>query len=777
MRRILYSFFALSLIFSGSSAVHAATLTETQIQNVINLLNSYGTDANVVNNIRTSLRTQLAPANSTSASTNASSSTGAPIITSVTPATAMAGISTSFVINGRNFGYSGTTVHYTNTTTGNSGTITPGYIQGTEIVFAAVPSTAGTITFYVKNASGQSEPKQVTITSATPTALSPVITSVLPATASVGQTTTFTISGTNFANASVHYTNTTTGNSGTITPTSVSATSLSFSATPSSAGIISFYLKGVNGQVSERKTVTIGTPTSAAPATTATAPTQSSTASSSALPAISSLSHSSATTRTVVTIYGTNLVNPRSGESSVVTFLRNGTELGGIPADHSVSTNTSLVFAIEEYNIRQFAGATHIFIRHGGLSNSPKSQTVSFSIPAPAPTITSVSPTSASTGQTTTFTITGTNFSDATVQYTNTTTGNSGVLTPTSSSATSLSFSATPSSAGIIYFNVKNSDGKTSERKVVTIASATTAAPVISVTPASASIAFGSTASFQWNVTPTAGTTCYAAGNGIDGGSDAINTSGSWTTPKLYANTSYGIGCTNAGGTTYKYVAVTVAQRTDVTTPTSSDTSVSAPVINLTSPSSSNPSIGYGGTVTFAGTVTPTSGTACYAAGTGINGTTGSSAISLSGTWTTPKLYTNTTYIITCTGSTGLTTTKYISVSVAPQTSVTTPPPSISSISPSTAMVGQSTTLIISGANFSGAVIDYTNPATGYTGTITPTTSSANSLSLTATPSAVGTIIFSVRNRDGQISGSSTLTIVPAQGASVLGAFKSLFSK
>lgn len=95
--------------------------------------------------------------------------------------------------------------------------------------------------------------------------------------------------------------------------------------------------------------------------------------------------------------------------------------------------------------------------------------------------------------------------------------------------------------------------------------SAPVTAPVITVNPSSASIAYGGTVSFSWSVTPTTGTTCAAAGNGIGGttGSSASALSGGpWTTPALYTSTTYGMVCNNSAGTTYKYVSVTVAPQT-----------------------------------------------------------------------------------------------------------------------------------------------------------------------------------------------------------------------
>ncbi|MEK7553907.1 MAG: peptidoglycan-binding protein [Patescibacteria group bacterium] len=193
-------------------------------------------------------------------------------------------------------------------------------------------------------------------------------------------------------------------------------------------------------------------------------------------------------------------------------------------------------------------------------------------------------------------------------------------------------------------------------------------------------VAFGGTFAFNWSVTPTSGTTCTAAGIGIDGGADAINLSGSWTTPALYTSTTYGVKCTNSLGTTYKYVNISVPAQTDTTV-----IGTTAPTITLNGNSSSSRlsiNVAFGGTTTFNWGVTPTSGTSCSAAGTGVNGTTGSGAINLSGSWTTPALYANTTYGIACVNrnSAGVvsgTTYKYADVTVASQTSVATLPTAV----------------------------------------------------------------------------------------------------
>lgn len=216
-----------------------------------------------------------------------------------------------------------------------------------------------------------------------------------------------------------------------------------------------------------------------------------------------------------------------------------------------------------------------------------------------------------------------------------------------------------------------------------------TVAPVITLTVngsayngTSYNVAFGGTANIGWNVTPTSGTVCAAAGNGVWGtaGSGSVTMSGSWTTPNLYTNTTYGIVCTNNAGTTYKYVTIGVQAQTNTTT-----SGNSAPIITLNGSSNSstlNLNVAFGGTVTFRWSVTQPSGsvTTCNAAGTGIGDPSRYGNMALSGSWTTPRLYTTVTYGMACTNTNAAgvasgTTYKYAKVTVAEQTSTVTPEP------------------------------------------------------------------------------------------------------
>lgn len=174
-------------------------------------------------------------------------------------------------------------------------------------------------------------------------------------------------------------------------------------------------------------------------------------------------------------------------------------------------------------------------------------------------------------------------------------------------------------------------------------------APTISltITPSSGFIDEGGNATFQWSVVPT-NSICVAAGGNLNAG-QMINTTGTWTTPNLYTTTQYGMKCTNPsnGLISYKYATITV-------------TAASNPEVSL---SAASTSIGFGGNTTLTWSVP--SNSSCSAAGGNLaNG----QAISTSGSWQTPNLYTTQQYGIRCvSNSSGLSTTKYVTISVAQQ--------------------------------------------------------------------------------------------------------------
>jgi IPT/TIG domain/Galactose oxidase, central domain len=137
------------------------------------------------------------------------------------------------------------------------------------------------------------------------------------------------------------------------------------------------------------------------------------------VPSITSLSTTSGSPGTSVTLTGTNFGSTQ-GVSSIVTF--NGTMA---PPTSWSSTGTSIVVPVP-------SGATtgKVVVTVGGQASNG----ISFTVPMPAPSITSLSPTSGPVG--TEMTITGTNF--GATQATSTITFNGTIATPITWSATSI---------------------------------------------------------------------------------------------------------------------------------------------------------------------------------------------------------------------------------------------------------------------------------------------------------------------------------------------------
>ena len=287
-------------------------------------------------------------------------------------------------------------------------------------------------------------------------------------------------------------------------------------------------------------------------------------------------------------------------------------------------------------------------------------------------------------------------------------------------------------------------------------------------------VPFGGTVAFTWSVSPTSGTTCVAAGNGLGGtvGYQPTALSGSWTTPALTTSTIYGAKCTNAAGTTYKYVNVVVSGTNPTAILNTTTSTVSAPVIIINNDTNSqlNYTINAGSPITFTWSVTPTSGTTCYAAGNGLGGTTGYQQTALSGTWTTSPTI-STIYGAKCTNASG-TTYRYVNVVVSPAAGTTpvsttpAPAPTITSISPSGITAGQAATFLVTGSNLQfGATIYYSIGTSS--GSLTPTVNSSTQLMFTAGASGAGTYTFYVKNPDGQTSGSLSVSVT-AQPAPIV---------
>ena len=629
MRRILYTFFALALIFSSAPAVNAAALTETQIQAILGMISAFGADSTTLSNVNASLRGQPTQTTASSATPTALS----PVITSISPATASVGQTTTFTISGTNF--ANAIVHYTNYTTGNSGTITPSSLSATSISFSATPSTAGSVSFYLKTASGHvSEIKTVTIgttasqanksititypnggewlvrssskdvdfrvkwnssnlngmataylwseplggttcllgtapvsrgeilvaiskddcpfqigttpsdqfkillttdtpnpqdrndergvydrsdnfftlsfptTSASATTQStstsaPVITSLNHTSATVGTALTFIISGSNFkTGATVQYMNSATGSSGTITSATVLSTGITFSATPSAAGIITFWVKNPDGQISGSRQITVlGSAT--APATTVTTPTT-------AL-SISALTPSLVRGSTATfTITG-------SGFTSGATVKYSGNSLGNYNATFAVSYLSTTQLSVTATNL--IPSTYTLFVRN---PDGNTTGTKSFTVTSASPVITSFSPTSIAAGTNANLIITGSGFKPgAVVVYSGPATGE---LPASYVSGTGDQVSVGPyvlNTAGTYTFYVKNPDGGTSGvSSPVTVTSSTVNTSSTTVIP-SPTVSSLSPSSFRAG---QSGITVHMLGTGFQSGAQVVIT-------------------------------------------------------------------------------------------------------------------------------------------------------------------------------------------------------------------------------------------------------------
>ena len=322
-----------------------------------------------------------------------------------------------------------------------------------------------------------------------------------------------------------------------------------------------------------------------------------------------------------------------SGFQSGATVSYSGNSAGNYNATFSASFVSSSQLSVTGTGLAQ--GSSYmLFVKNpNGQTSAGCSSYTSCSSTLPvapavtsvsAPTVSYISPSSATIGGT--VYVYGTNFNQNTFVALDGSSGQS--ITPTLVSGTSLRFIIpTNTSIGTHTLAVNMMAGgfplsSSVPLNVVATQTNTATVPDITINGASGgfspiyTVPFGETIAFTWSVMPTNGTTCYAAGNGIDGGADAINLSGAWTTPALYTNTTYGVRCTNSAGTTYKYVNISVPPQT--TTATSN----TAPTITLNGNNSSSRlsiNVEFGRTATFTWGVTPTTGTSCSAAGIGVN--------------------------------------------------------------------------------------------------------------------------------------------------------------
>ncbi|MBY0328575.1 hypothetical protein K2Q02_00555, partial [Patescibacteria group bacterium] len=203
----------------------------------------------------------------------------------------------------------------------------------------------------------------------------------------------------------------------------------------------------------------------------------------------------------------------------------------------------------------------------------------------------------------------------------------------------------------------------------VTVTGVPVPAPTASISVSPTSVTSGGTSTITWSSTNA--TSCTAGGSW----SGAKATSGSGWTPALYADTTYSLYCTGAGGTSAtQYATVTVG----VATP--------APTVSI---SASPTSVTSGGSSTLSWSTT--NATSCTAS----NGWTGAKATS--GSALTGGLYSSTTYTLLCVGPGGnANASTTVTVTAIPAVNITL------SATPDTVEYGEASEIYwyVTGANY-----------------------------------------------------------------------------
>ncbi len=366
---------------------------------------------------------------------------GAPTITSIAPASALAGgPAFSLAVTGTGF-FSGAAVLW------NGMKLNTSFISGTQLsaaVTADLITQAGTVQVTAtNNGSAASNAVTFTITSSGPT-----ITSITPSTTPAGSAFTLTVTGTNFLSGA-----TVSLNGTALATTFVSATQLT-AAVPANlvaqAGTAQITAANPGGTASNAVTLTI---TTRPPALTSISP--------------SSVTQGSATF--ILTVTGTGFVAGATaylGTASLATTFLSNTQLSAV-------VTTDLV---------QRPGPSPVTVTNpGGLPSNPLPLTVT----PPVPTITSLSPNTVQAGGAAfTLTVNGTNFLAGALVFLNSSQLNTIVMSPTQVTAqVSLDLIAQPGSAQI---TVANMGGAQSIAATLSI----TAAPptITTISPVSAKV-------------------------------------------------------------------------------------------------------------------------------------------------------------------------------------------------------------------------------------------------------------------------------------------------
>jgi hypothetical protein len=336
----------------------------------------------------------------------------APTVMGVTPTSGPTAGGTTITLSGTNF-VSGATVRVGGTAATN---VT--FTSATQLTARTPAGTAGARDVQVTNPDGQS----ATRTGGFTYTAAPALTSVSPTSGPTAGGTTITLTGTSFVSgATVRV-----GGTAATNVTFVSATSLTARTPAGTAGARDVQVTNPDGQSATRT----GGFTYIAPA-----------------PALTSVSPTSGPTAggTAITLTGSNFV-------SGATVRVGGTAATGVTFVSATQLTAQTPAGT--------AGARDVQVTNPDGQSTTRTGAFTYTAPASAPTLTSVSPTSGSTAGGTTITLTGTNYvSGATVRV-----GGTAATNVTFVSATQLTARTPAGTAGARDVQVTNPDGQSATR-------------------------------------------------------------------------------------------------------------------------------------------------------------------------------------------------------------------------------------------------------------------------------------------------------------------------
>jgi hypothetical protein len=384
----------------------------------------------------------------------AGSTSAAPQVTTVAPATGPTGGGTVVTITGTSFA-SGATVSFSGTAATNVAVV-----NSTSITATAPAHAAGTVNVAVANPDGQSGMLANAFTYATP-GPAPTISGVSPNSGSTAGATSVQVNGANFVSgATVSF-----GGTAAAGVTFVSTSALTVTTPAHASGAVNVVVTNPDAQSATLS----GGFTYLSP------------------PSISSVSPSAGPTAggTSVTISGANFAS-----GATVSF-------GGTAAAGVVFVSASTITATTPAHA---AGAVNVVVTNPGGLSATLANAFTYGASAPAPTVTGVSPTTGPTTGGTAVQISGTNFvSGATASF-----GGTAATGVSFVNATTLNATTPAHAAGAVNVVVTNPDGQSGTR-----ASAFTygAAPPIAFVQVAAATpqAAAQTVSITYPVAQTAG--------------------------------------------------------------------------------------------------------------------------------------------------------------------------------------------------------------------------------------------------------------------------------